>query len=73
MVIAALIQSIFQNTVYFLNVGEDENVYKYFIYLTNNARYDHKFIIQSRIIYIILYGHHAIFRSLSDLHLFMFL
>jgi len=38
MVIAALIQSIFQNTVYFLNVGEDENVYKYFIYLTNNAR-----------------------------------
>ena len=36
--IFSLVQSIIQNTVYFLNVGQRENVYKYFIYLTNNGR-----------------------------------
>ena len=36
--IFSLIQSMVQNTLYFLQVGETENVYKYFIYLTNNGR-----------------------------------
>ena len=35
-----LIQSLVQNTLYFLSVGQTENVYKYFIYLTNNGRGD---------------------------------
>jgi len=36
--LVGLVQSIIQNTLHFLEVGEDENVYKYFIYLTNNGR-----------------------------------
>ena len=33
-----LIQSLVQNSLYFLSVGQTDNVYKYFIYLTNNGR-----------------------------------
>ena len=38
LVLTGLIQSIYQNTKYFLGNFETENVYKYFIYLTNNGR-----------------------------------
>ena len=38
LVTAGLIQSIVQNTEYFLDHQQSENVYKYFIYLTNNGR-----------------------------------
>ena len=34
-----LLQSLYQNTAYFLEHGETENVFKYFIYLTNNGRW----------------------------------
>ena len=34
-----LLQSLYQNTAYFLGRGETENVFKYFIYLTNNGRW----------------------------------
>ena len=40
LVMTGLIQSIVQNTEYFLNHQQSENVYKYFIYLTNNGRQD---------------------------------
>jgi len=36
--LVGLVQSIIQNTFHFLDVEETENVYKYFIYLTNNGR-----------------------------------
>jgi len=36
--LVGLVQSIIQNTLHFLELGEGENVYKYFIYLTNNGR-----------------------------------
>ena len=38
LVTAGLLQSIFQNTNYFLDHQQSENVYKYFIYLTNHGR-----------------------------------
>ena len=34
-----LLQSLYQNTAHFLEHGETENVFKYFIYLTNNGRW----------------------------------
>ena len=34
-----LIQSVVASTVYFMDKSEPENVYKYFIYLTNNGRF----------------------------------
>ena len=37
--LVGLVQSIIQNTLHFLELGEGENVYKYFIYLTNNGRW----------------------------------
>ena len=44
-----LIQSLVQNTLYFLSVNQTENVYKYFIYLTNNGRYYYKYNEESGI------------------------
>jgi hypothetical protein len=38
--LVGLVQSIIQNTIHFLEMKETENVYKYFIYLTNNGRWD---------------------------------
>lgn len=35
---ASLVQSILQSVLHFLDVEQTENVYKYFIYLTNNGR-----------------------------------
>ena len=36
--LVGLVQSIIQNTMDFIEKKEMENVYKYFIYLTNNGR-----------------------------------
>ena len=37
--LAGLTQSIVQNTLEFLEREQEENIYKYFIYLTNNGRW----------------------------------
>ncbi|XP_023339132.1 protein rolling stone isoform X2 [Eurytemora carolleeae] len=37
--IVSIIQSVVASTIYFLDKSEPENVYKYFIYLTNNGRW----------------------------------
>ena len=37
--LVGLVQSIIQNTLAFIEMGEIENIFKYFIYLTNNGRW----------------------------------